>query len=90
MGGERRRRNTSYLLRLWQAEHEGALVWRASLQSASDRFGRPGARRGFASLAELHAFPEQEIAAINYYTEARSEDLLSRSQCNSIIKNPAR
>ena len=48
----------SYLLRLWQTEHEGALVWRASLESA-----RTGERRGFASLAELYAFLEEETAA---------------------------
>jgi hypothetical protein len=63
VSGERRR--LSYLLRLWQAEQEGAVVWRASLESASDRFGRPGERRGFASLAELYAFLEQETVAVN-------------------------
>jgi hypothetical protein len=47
----------SYLLRLWQADHRGALVWRASLESA-----HTGKRRGFASLAELYAFLEKEIA----------------------------
>ena len=53
-----RRRRVSYLLRLWQTEHEGALVWRASLESA-----HTGERRGFASLAELYAFLEEETAA---------------------------
>ena len=57
---EERRRYVSYLLRLWQTEQEGALVWRASLQSA-----RTGERWGFANLAELYAFLEQEIAAAN-------------------------
>ena len=47
----------SYLLRLWQAEHEGALVWRASLESV-----HTGERRGFASLAALYAFLQQEMA----------------------------
>jgi hypothetical protein len=51
------------MLRLWQAESEGTLVWRASLESASNRFGQPGERRGFASLGELYAFLEQETAA---------------------------
>ena len=55
---EERRRSISYLLRLWQAEHEGTLVWRASLESA-----HTGERRGFASLAELYAFLQQETAA---------------------------
>jgi hypothetical protein len=27
---------TSYLLRLWQAEDEGRIVWRASLESTAD------------------------------------------------------
>ena len=59
MSGERRR-YVSYLLRLWQTEIEGALVWRASLESA-----HTGERRGFASLAELHAFLEQETAPVD-------------------------
>jgi len=42
------RRRLSYLLRLWQTEREGALVWRASLERAYT-----GERRGFANLAEL-------------------------------------
>lgn len=55
---EERRRYTSYLLRLWQTERKGALVWRASLESA-----HTGERRGFSSLVELCAFLEQETAA---------------------------
>ena len=54
---EERRRYVSYLLRLWQAEREGALVWRASLESA-----QTGERWGFASLDELLAFLERETA----------------------------
>ncbi|HUT21077.1 MAG TPA: hypothetical protein VM366_18135 [Anaerolineae bacterium] len=54
------RRRLSYLLRLWQAEHRGALVWRASLESV-----RTGERRGFANLAELHTFLDQETTAVN-------------------------
>ena len=50
----------SYLLRLWQAEREGTLVWRASLESA-----HTGERWGFASLAELYAFLDQEIVAVS-------------------------
>ena len=57
---EERRRYVSYLLRLWQAEREGVLTWRASIESA-----RTGERRGFASLAALCAFLEQETAATN-------------------------
>jgi hypothetical protein len=54
------RRRLSYLLRLWQAGREGALVWRASLESA-----HTGERRGFPNLAELYAFLEQETAAVD-------------------------
>jgi len=67
---EKQRKHVSYLLRLWQAESDGALVWRASLESASDSdarigIGRPGERWGFAGLAELFAFLEREVAAVN-------------------------
>jgi hypothetical protein len=53
------RRYLSYLLRLWQTRQEGRLVWRASLESA-----HTGERRGFASLAELYAFLEQQTAPV--------------------------
>jgi len=55
----------SFLLRLWQAEHEGALMWHASLESA-----QTGERRGFASLAALYAFLEQETAVVSLPTLA--------------------
>jgi hypothetical protein len=51
------RRYLSYLLRLWQTERGGTLVWQASLEHAGT-----GERRGFASLADLVAFLEQETA----------------------------
>ena len=57
---EERRHHVSYLLRLWQAKGERALVWRASLESA-----HTGERWGFASLAELYVFLQQETAAVN-------------------------
>jgi hypothetical protein len=52
-------RYVSYLLRLWQTESEGQLVWRASLESP-----RTGARIGFLSLEGLYSFLEQETAAV--------------------------
>ena len=58
MSDLRRRLYVSYLLRLWQTQHKGALVWRASLESANT-----GERWGFASLAELYTFLEEESAA---------------------------
>jgi hypothetical protein len=53
---EKPRRYLSYLLRLWQASSGGELVWRASLEDPHS-----GERRGFASLAELVAFLEEEM-----------------------------
>ena len=41
----------SYLLRVWQAEEDGQLVWRASLESTARR-----ERLNFASLQALTAF----------------------------------
>jgi hypothetical protein len=48
----------SYLLRLWQASSDGKGVWRASLESA-----QTGERRGFADLASLFTFLEQQTSA---------------------------
>ena len=51
------RRYVAYLLRLWQVtNHAGDLVWRASLENP-----HTGKRLGFASLAELVAFLEQQL-----------------------------
>jgi hypothetical protein len=52
-------RPLSYLLRMWPIRTRGALVWRASLESA-----RTGDRRGFASLADLFAYLEDEVAHV--------------------------
>ena len=46
-----RRRNVSYLLRLWQIESSGRLVWRMSVEDAQS-----GERQGFTNLDELLAF----------------------------------
>lgn len=43
-------REQVYLLRLWQVESDGHLVWRASLEDA-----HTGERQGFADLALLYA-----------------------------------
>ena len=48
-------RYVSYLLRLWQTESMGRLIWRASLESS-----QTGERTGFASLKALFAFLRQE------------------------------
>ena len=52
-----KRRYISFLLRLWQAESKGDLVWWASLESS-----RTEERWGFASLDELFAFLRQQTA----------------------------
>ncbi len=44
----------SYLLRMWQAEEEGRLVWRASLENP-----RTGKILFFASLLDLFRFLEK-------------------------------
>lgn len=55
----KRRRYLSYLLRLWQIESEGALVWRMSLESP-----QTGERTGFPSLDALFTFLEQQISVV--------------------------
>jgi hypothetical protein len=52
---ERQRPYLAYLLRLWQIQDKGKIGWRASLENA-----HTGERRGFAGLAELFAFLENE------------------------------
>ena len=47
----------SYLLRIWVVEQNGALVWRASLESS-----RRGERLGFADLDALFAFLRQQTS----------------------------
>jgi hypothetical protein len=52
------RRYRAYLLRLWQvAGEDGHPIWRAALEDA-----RTGERRGFADLARLFAFLEEQTA----------------------------
>jgi hypothetical protein len=52
------KRYRAYLLRLWQADGEdGCPVWRAALEDA-----RGGERHGFADLARLCAFLEEQTA----------------------------
>lgn len=44
------------MLRLWQIESQGQLVWQASLEDS-----RTGKRKGFASVEALLAFLRQAI-----------------------------
>jgi len=45
----------AYLLRLWRVKDKGKASWRASLENA-----HTGQRKGFASLAALFAFLQQQ------------------------------
>jgi hypothetical protein len=53
-----RRRYLSYLLRLWQEGADVPPLWRASLERSQG-----GDRLGFASLADLFAFLEDETGS---------------------------
>ena len=66
MSGQRRR-YVSYLLRLWQTQRKGKLVWRASLESSTT-----GERQGFAGLADLCAFLEHETAQLDQNEKSTS------------------
>ena len=63
-----KRRYISFLLRLWQAESKGDLVWRASLESS-----RTEERWGFASLDELFAFLRQQTAGTSDSSAGKGE-----------------
>ena len=47
------RRYESYLLRLWESDQAGELIWCASLESTDT-----GERHGFADLSSLFAYLE--------------------------------
>ena len=48
----------AYMLRLWQANHRGQLVWRASLESP-----HTGERHSFATIEQLLAFLQEKTGA---------------------------
>ena len=52
---KRERPYLAYLLRLWQVRDKGQVGWRASTENV-----HTGERRGFAGLAELFTFLEDE------------------------------
>ena len=47
------RRYESYLLRVWESDQAGELIWRASLESTDT-----GERHGFADMSSLFAYLE--------------------------------
>ena len=63
-----KRRYISFLLRLWQTESKGDLVWRASLESSDTE-----ERRGFTSLDELFAFLLQQTAGTSDSSAGKGE-----------------
>jgi hypothetical protein len=56
---KRERPYLAYLLRLWQVRNKGQADWRASVEDA-----HTGERRGFAGLAELFTFLENESGQV--------------------------
>jgi hypothetical protein len=52
----------SYLLRLWQVNSGGKLVWRASLEGPHTGAPHTGARLGFASVERLIAFLKDQTS----------------------------
>ena len=61
------RRYQSFLLRLWQSDEAGRLVWRASLESADG-----GQRHGFSNLHGLFAYLEAVCQAMEQHRETGS------------------
>ena len=54
--GKKQPNYISYLLRVWRANGNGEIAWRASLESP-----HTGERTGFANLDELFVFLRQQI-----------------------------
>ncbi len=54
---EELRRQLTFLMRLWQAQSGGQLVWRISLEDAYT-----GTRMGFADLASLIIFLDDQTS----------------------------
>ena len=55
---EKERRYIAYLVRLWQIERKGQLLWQASLEDA-----RTGKRQGFTSVETLFDFLRQQMGS---------------------------
>ena len=66
--GEEEQRYKSYLVRLWQTESMGEWAWRASIENA-----HTGERRGFARLALLFQFLEEEAGGTACEVKPRAE-----------------
>lgn len=64
---EKQAKYIAYLLRMWQEERDGQLIWRASLEAPG-----PGERHAFASLETLFEFLQAQVDGLNS-TTAESE-----------------
>ena len=65
---EKERRYIAYLMRLWQIEKKGQLVWQASLEDA-----RTGKRQGFSSVEALFDFVRQQMNSTTATSRAENE-----------------
>ena len=72
---ETERRYIAYLMRLWQTERKGRLVWQASLEDA-----RTGKRQGFSRVEALFDFVRRQMDSITTPSEARGEVEDSRAE----------
>ncbi len=64
------KRYLSYLLRLWETDDDGDLIWRASLETPGSR-----ERLGFANLNDLFDFLRDQTASpSSENSQARSPD----------------
>ena len=66
--GEKERRYIAYLVRLWQIERKGQLVWQASLEDA-----RTSKRQGFTSVEALFDFLHRQMDSATATNGARDE-----------------
>ena len=66
---DRKRPYLAYLVRLWQVWDKGQTGWRASVENA-----HTGERQGFASLADLFTFLENESGQVAQVRHASNMD----------------
>jgi hypothetical protein len=74
----------AYILRLWPAQVQGQVVWRANLMRIPD-----GKAQGFANLARLFEHIENECGRLNreYYPKEFHNGDPEKEENNEIIIN---
>ena len=65
---DQERRYIAYLIRLWQIERQGRLVWQASLEDA-----RTGKRQGFSGVEALFGFLRRQMASTPASRETKDD-----------------